>query len=168
MPDLDMVRESPEKVVFDALDDTRAGMLWVPASGQHPQPMTHHLERSDGELWFIADQNSDLVAAVGEGADARFTLVTEGQDVHLSLTGALMQVDNPERLRNLWTPIAAAFFEGQDPVDSDAILLRMTLREAAIWASPSNPVIFGINVLRANAGGSTEELGYHTVIQIAA
>ncbi|PRY23134.1 general stress protein 26 [Aliiruegeria haliotis] len=168
MPDLDTAREAPEKLVFDALDDTRAGMLWVPASGQHPQPMTHHLERSDGELWFIVNRQSDLVAAVGEGADARFTLVTKAQDVHISFTGALMQVDNPERLRNLWSPVSAAFFEGEAPTESDAILLRMTLREAALWASPSNPVVFGINVLRANAGGSAEDLGFHTVIQIAA
>ncbi len=168
MADLDKARDAPETLVFDALEDTGAGMLWVPASGQHPQPMTHHLERDDGELWFIVNRQSDLVAAVGEGAEARFTLVSEAQDIYVSLAGALMQVDNLDRLRKLWTPVAAAFFHGDPPAESDAILLRMTPREAALWASPSNPVVFGINVLRANAGGSTEELGYHTVIQIAA
>lgn len=168
MANLDLAREAPEKMVFDTLEDTRAGMLWVPESGQHPQPMTHHLDRAAGELWFIAGRSSDLVGAVGEGADARFTLVNKPQDVHLSLAGPLVQVDNVERLRDLWSPVAAAFFEGAAPSDADAILLRLTIREAALWASPGNAVLFGINVLRANAGGSPEDLGHHTVIQIEA
>lgn len=168
MPDLDFARESPEKLIFDTLEDERAGMLWVPESGQHPQPMTHHVDRATGELWFIANRSSDLIAAVGEGAQGRFTVVSKAQDVHLSLVGALMQVDDIGKLRDLWTPVAAAFFEGASPADADAILLRLSLREAALWASPSNPVIFGINVLRANAGFASEELGYHTVIQLAA
>jgi general stress protein 26 len=168
MPDLNAARAAPEDLVYDTLEDTRAGMLWVSGSGQHPQPMTHHLDRSARELWFIADRMSDLVAAVGEGADGRFTVVSKAEDVHVSLTGALMQVDNIERLRSLWSPVAAAFFEGASLSESDAILLRLSLREIAVWASPRNPVIFGIKVLRANAGGSSEDLGFHTVIEVAA
>ncbi|SFD03532.1 pyridoxamine 5'-phosphate oxidase family protein [Tropicimonas isoalkanivorans] len=164
MPDLDLAREAPHKVVFDTLEDTTAGMLWVEDSRQHPQPMTHFVERDAGELWYITDRNSDLVAAVGQGAQARLTVVSTHQDVYLSLLGPIEQVDNPARLEEMWSPMVSAFFEGANADEADALLLRLTLREAALWASPRNPVVFGLRLLRATAGGSSEDLGFHTVL----
>lgn len=169
MADPDTVRRAPEKAVLDTLDDTKAGMLWIEGSGLHPQPMTHHLDRAGGQLWFIADRNSDLVGKVGQGAEARFTVVTKAQDIHLGLVGPMEQVENEDRLSELWAPVATAFFGGESPVAAEsAILLRLTLREAAIWASPKNRVILGLQLLRAGAGGSTEDLGYHTIVDLAA
>ena len=168
MSDLDLAREAPEKVVFDTLEDTNAGMLWVEGSGQHPQPMTHYTERAKGELWYITDPGTDLVAAVGQGAEARCTVVSREQDVHLGLLGPLEQADNPARLEAMWNPMVAAFFDGKSAAESDALLLRMTLREAALWVSPRNSFVFGLRLLRANAGGSTEGLGFHTVLNLAA
>lgn len=168
MPDLGHARAEPEKVVFDTLEDTRAGMLWVEGSGQHPQPMTHFTERATGELWFITDRMSDLVAAVGQGAEARYTVVSDPRDVHLSLLGPLEQVDNPARLEEMWSPMVSAFFDGKTAAESDALLLRFTLREAALWASPRNALVFGWRLLRASAGGGSDHLGYHTVLNLAA
>ncbi|RYH07715.1 pyridoxamine 5'-phosphate oxidase family protein [Tropicimonas sp. IMCC6043] len=169
MADLDSVRQSPEKAVLDALDATRAGMLHVEGSDLHPQPMTHHLDRVGGQLWFIADRYTDLVGAVGQGAEARFTVTTKAQDIYLSLVGPIEQVENEDRLTELWTPVASAFFDGESPVEAErAILLRLTFREAAIWASPRNPVILGLQFLRAATGGSSDDLGYHTIVNLAA
>ncbi|WP_116133984.1 pyridoxamine 5'-phosphate oxidase family protein [Tropicimonas sp. IMCC34043] len=168
MPDLDRAREAPQALVFDTLSATKAGMLWVPRSGQHPQPMAHHFDSDTGELWYIADRMSDLVAAVGQGAEARLTIVSDAEDVHLSLLGPLVQIDNPERLRTLWGPMTGAYFAGKSPDESGAILLRYSPREVALWASPRNPVVFALNALRAQASGDTEALGYHTVITLAA
>lgn len=168
MTALDHAREAPEALALDTLEDLQSGMLWVPSSDQHPQPMSHHLDRDSRELWFIAGRNSDLAAAVGQGAEARFTAVSRAQDVHLSLLGPLVQVDSPERLRRLWSPIASAFFDGNGPDETSAVLLRLTPREIALWASPRNPVVFALNILRARASGRDDGLGFHTVLNLAA
>lgn len=170
MADLDRARRDPVAVLHAALEDTRAGFLEVVGSGQHPQPMAQTLDPETGELWFITSRTTDLVGAVGQGATGRFIVVNDRQDIHASLVGVLEQVEQsvrPDKLDELWSVVAAAWFEeGRD--DSDVTMLRFVPREAALWASTRNPVVFGLEVMRANVGRDTADLGYHTVIDLAA
>ena len=62
--------ETPQdalETLWSQLEDNRVGLLWLPDSGQHPQPMTHFADRDAEALWFITSADTDLVAAVGHG-----------------------------------------------------------------------------------------------------
>ncbi|SDX13301.1 pyridoxamine 5'-phosphate oxidase family protein [Litoreibacter albidus] len=167
MADTDRTETDARGQLFDQLDDIRAGMLGVEGSGQHMQPMTHYFDRDTGELWFITSTDTDLVRAVGQGSTAHFCVQSTSQDYYACLSGPIHQSQDEAKLDEIWTAVAAAFFEdGRE--DKKICLLHMPLREAAIWSSPGNPLMFGFEVLRANMGDGTADAGTHKVINFAA
>lgn len=167
MADTDRTETDARGQLFDQLDDVRAGMLGVEGSGQHMQPMTHYFDRDTGELWFITSTDTDLVRAVGQGSTAHFCVQSTSQDYYACLSGPIHQSQDEVKLDEIWTAVAAAFFEdGRE--DVKICLLHMPLREAAIWSSPGNPLMFGFEVLRANMGDGTADAGTHKVINFAA
>lgn len=167
MADTDRTETDARGQLFDQLDDVRAGMLGVEGSGQHMQPMTHYFDRDTGELWFITSTDTDLVRAVGQGSTAHFCVQSTSQDYYACLSGPIHQSQDGAKLDEIWTAVAAAFFEdGRE--DKKICLLHMPLREAAIWSSPGNPLMFGFEVLRANMGDGTADAGTHKVINFAA
>ena len=145
---------------------SRLVMLSVPESGQHPQPMTHFARRKDGAIWFITSADTDLAAAVGAGADGLMTLATTSEDYQASLKGRLEFETDQDRLDEIWTPMAGAWFEqGRD--DPTVRLLKFTPSEAAVWASETNAILLGLKLLRANVteGGSPPDVGVHHVFR---
>ncbi|MBV2358412.1 pyridoxamine 5'-phosphate oxidase family protein [Thalassococcus sp. CAU 1522] len=150
------------------LQDTRAGMLWITGSDQHPQPMTHFADEESEAIWFITAADTDLVAALGPGSEASFVYQSEKGDYHASIRGPLVIYHSDEKLDELWsTPVAAWFEQGRD--DPRVTLLRMTPREAAVWASDSNPVRVGLKMMNAamRDGVAEPDIGVHRIIDFA-
>jgi|AntRauTorckE5430_2_1112549.scaffolds.fasta_scaffold23087_1 general stress protein 26 len=154
---------NPEAVLFDELDDVRTGMLGIHGSDQHLQPMTHFGDREAGKIRFITARDTDLAKAVGAGKEARFTVVSNGQDFHACIAGHLSIVDDRKKIEELWSAMIGAWFEG-GPEDPNAVLLELDIAEAAMWASTSNPFRFGYQIAKANLDeGSQPDVGEHVV-----
>lgn len=160
----DTLRETPQKAVYAALADLRAGMLGVEGSGQHMQPMTHFVDEAAGEIWFITSASSDLVRAVGLGGQAHYCIITPDQTTHACLMGPLEQVSSREKLDEIWSPAVAAWFkEGKD--DPEICLLRLTLNTAAVWASTSSAVVFAVEMARSAMSEShLPDVGDHRIV----
>ncbi len=154
--------------MWSELKNTRTGMLWMRDTDQHPQPMTHFADPENGALWFITSADTDLVSAIGHGAEAGFTMVSPDQDYHASLCGSLVVYESEEKLDELWSLAAAAWFErGRE--DPKVTLLKLSPREAAVWATDGNPVIVGLKMMRAalTEGKSHPAVGTHHVLDLA-
>lgn len=154
--------------LWKRLKDTRTGMLSVDGSSQHPQPMSHFADPDSGEIWFITSADTDLVAAVGLGAEATFCYQSQKGDYHASVKGPLVVYESDEKLDSLWSPPVAAWFE-QGREDPKVTLLQLTPREAAIWASDSNPILVGLKMLNAAMRDDVSEpdVGIHRVINFS-
>lgn len=158
--------EALRKALFDALDDERTGMLGLEGRGEHMQPMTHFLDADRRVLHFITARDTHLARSIGTGATAHFTLTDKG-DLYASITGRIAPSSDRAKLEELWSPAAAMWFEqGKD--DPSILLLAMQLEEAAVWTVDANALQFGIEMLRANMGDHTPDLGDHAVIRLAA
>ena len=162
------IHENQRAKLFEHLDEVRAGMLGVEGSGQHMQPMTHFADPEEAVLWFLTGLDTDLVRSVGQGAQAHFCLVGKNQDFYACMSGPLEQVEDREKLTELWSPVASAWFpDGID--DPKVCLLRMTLQEAALWTATDSALVFGFEVLRANLSDDRQpDLGEHVVIRFDA
>ncbi|NIZ12094.1 pyridoxamine 5'-phosphate oxidase family protein [Phaeobacter sp. HF9A] len=161
-PDTD--QEAAEQL-WRRLEDTRAGMLFVDDSAQHPQPMTHFADPESGAIWFITSADTDLVAAVGLGAEATFVYQSQKGDYHASIKGPLVVSESAEKLDSLWSaPVAEWFEKGRE--DPKVTLLQLTPREAGVWASESNSILVGLKLLTAamSEDGTAPDVGVHRVI----
>lgn len=134
--------------LWTKLDTISTCMLGVTGSGQHPQPMTIFPETKTGIIWIISSKDTDLVQAIGQGAEAVCTVQSGSGDYHASLIGAIEQTTNAKKLDALWSYGVAAWFEhGRD--DPDICLLKYIPREAAVWETEGNPAKVGLKLMRA-------------------
>ncbi|MBS8227555.1 pyridoxamine 5'-phosphate oxidase family protein [Vannielia litorea] len=159
--------EALRKALFSALNDERTGMLAVTDRNSHAQPMTHFFDEEARVLRFITANDTDLARDVGSGAQAHFTLTTSNREVYACMSGPITASDDRNKLEDLWSPAAAMWFEGGID-DPKVLLLEMPLHEAAVWTVDANALQFGIEMLRANLGDHTPDLGDHAVIRLAA
>lgn len=150
--------------LWTQLDRARIVMLWVPGSGQHPQPMSHFVDEDETAIWFITSADTDLAQAVGAGAPGQMTLATAKQDYHASLRGRMEFVQDEAKLDTLWNPFAAAWFK-EGRADPSIRLLKFTPQDAAIWASEPNAVLVGLRLMRANLvdNDAPPDVGVHHV-----
>jgi general stress protein 26 len=156
-------RNAIRERLFDALDETRVGMLGIDDSGQHMQPMTHFLDRDDDSLWFISGTDTDLVRTLSSGARrAHFTLQDKGE-LYACLSGALSHVEDRGKLDELWSPAASMWFDGGKD-DPRVALLRMPIAEAAIWTIDAGRLAFGIEMARGAMGDHDPDVGDHVVL----
>ncbi|WP_323766143.1 pyridoxamine 5'-phosphate oxidase family protein [Marinovum sp.] len=161
----DKVRADARTALFEVLDETRAGMLGVTNSDQHMQPMTHHADRDTAELWFITSAVTDLVKAVGQGASAHYCLTKGDGTFYACLSGRLETSDDRDKLDEVWSVVAAAWFD-QGKADADVTLLRLALSDAAIWTATDSAMTFGLEIARANFNTEKKpDLGDHRVIR---
>lgn len=155
--------------LWSQLDNNKTCMLWVTGSGQHPQPMTLFPDNKSGFVWFISHDDTDLVQAVGDGAEAAFTVQAKHGDYHASLIGDIEITKNEEKLDEFWSFGVAAWFEhGRE--DPKITLLKCTPREAAIWETESNAIKVGVKLLRTamKEGDDTPGVGQHHILDLKA
>lgn len=169
-PDPKNLDES-RNVLWSHLEEERVCMLCVKGPQQHPQPMTMFADQDRATIWFIASADSDLVGAIadkarGRDVDAGLTIQTNKNAYMASLVGRVEISQDTEKLDELWDVAMAAWFEA-GRADPKVRLLKFTPREASIWSSQTNPVLFGIKVMRAAMvkGANKPDVGTHEVIR---
>ncbi|MHA6263301.1 pyridoxamine 5'-phosphate oxidase family protein [Arenibacterium sp. CAU 1754] len=161
-------KSEASKTLFDVLEDTRTGMLGITGSGQHFQPMTHFADADEKTLRFITARDTDLAKAVGLGGQAHYTLTNEDKGFYACVSGPIMASENQAKLKELWSPMVGAWFDG-GPEDPEAVLLEMPLAEASIWQSTTSGLKFGFELARALMSDERKpDVGDHVVLNFGA
>lgn len=110
--------------------DVTAGML--SAEGVSPRPMAHHARQEDNALWFITPNETDISDAATQGKAARFILACSHGKIYAVIDGHLTLETSKEMLKDVWSPMDAAWFE--DGKDDDAVrLVRFAPKSAEVW-----------------------------------
>ena len=142
---------------WDRLDDITAGMLSAPDAP--PRPMAHTAKRDDKTLWFITADGTDIAKAAQGGAEGHYTLACGHGQLYATIRGKLSVVDDPAKLDEIWSPMAAAWFEdGRE--DDDICLVAFRPSEAEVWETDGKAKAL-FEMARANMTDDTPELGKH-------
>ena len=163
MPDDALSRDDAEARLWQALDDTRIGMLGLP--GDHMQPMTGFRDEADGAVWFYTRDETDLARrAAVDPQRAMFCLISKDRELYACVAGRLSLSRDRERIGRFWNPVVAAWYpEGKD--DPHLVLLRLEPEDAQLWLSTKGPVRFAWEVARANLTGDRPDMGERAEIR---
>lgn len=130
-------------------------MLQLDAEPDSAAPMTAQLDKdANSAIWFFTSPDNRF--ATGGPATGHFS--SKGHDAFARITGELTEETSQERKDALWSNMVEAWFpEGKD----SALLLRMDLGDAAIWAGELGAIntakmVLGMNVSDNIKGGYTE------------
>lgn len=142
---------------WDRLDDITAGMLSTPSAP--PRPMAHSAKRKDNMLWFITATGTDIAEAAKGGAKAQYTLASGQGQLYAAVEGTLSEVNDPDKLDEIWSPMAAAWFE-EGRKDDDIVLVGFKPTRAEVWETDGKAKTL-FEMARANMGHDTPDVGKH-------
>lgn len=159
-------REAVEKKLWDEVGKHgRTVMLGAHTHPmQHFQPMTAFTEPEQGLVWFFTRTDTDLAQSIQEGKGAMM-VVQDGQKFHACVGGDLTLQHDPARIDKYWNPVVAAWYpEGK--ADPKLTLLCLDVHDAQVWVSEGGPLKFAFEIARANATGTTPDVGGSTRLNL--
>lgn len=151
------------KEFWNRMGDVQSGMLGL-NSDHRLVPMTPTLDDDPNEVWFITARGTELAAAAAIGAqEARFVVADPKAGLYADIDGTLTLSDDKEKLDEIWSAVASAWFEvGED--DPDVRLLHFAPRTAEAWVTATSGVKFLYEIARGNLTGKNPDVGDHSTL----
>ncbi|WP_201554765.1 pyridoxamine 5'-phosphate oxidase family protein [Psychrobacter sp. 72-O-c] len=126
----------------------------------HAWPMTT-TETSIGakEIWFIGDKTSDVVKDIQDNPRVGLSYATQDAKNYVSVSGNADLSDDKDKLDELWSPIASAFFEhGKE--DENVQLIKVVPHGVECWISGSSTInMFKMASAAMQDGKTAEDVG---------
>ncbi|WP_178346876.1 pyridoxamine 5'-phosphate oxidase family protein [Marivita hallyeonensis] len=145
---------------WNRLSKIRAVML--DAGTGSPVPMAPIARQEDGAIWFITSSDHDTFQASKNGAASDIYLCDSSGHMYGTVKGTLSASDDTDKLDELWTPMAAAWFKNGREDDS-VRLMKYTPREAEVWVTDGT-VKYLFETIKANVTDDTPDTGDYGVI----
>ncbi|WP_375690512.1 pyridoxamine 5'-phosphate oxidase family protein [Pseudooceanicola sp. LIPI14-2-Ac024] len=146
---------------WDRMDDVRAGMLHTDAD--RVVPMSHYTDPERGVFWFITADGTDAHKAAVDGKAVHYVVAEAGAKVYARVDGRLTVEDDREKLDELWSPVASAWFEdGKE--DDDVRLVKFTPSTAEVWLTDGGAG-FLYEIAKANLTDAKPDMGDHGVVR---
>lgn len=109
------------------------------------RPMATQAIDDDGTIWFFSVRSSDKNKQLKKDDTVYLMYMDTGKQHYLALTGTADIVIDREKARELWTPIAKAWFEkGVD--DPDLTLIKVTPDDGHYWDTKNGKLITLIKI----------------------
>lgn len=131
----------------------------------HSRPMTTQELTADGKLWFLTNLDSEKVIEAQHKPWVNLAYTNEGSSLYVSVSGHAQLVKDREKIKELWNPMAGAYFpNGID--DPQLALLCVDVIDAEVWDSPNAAPVRLFNMIRALATGKVDDQGHHEHLEI--
>ena len=155
-------QQEQEQKVRDLIKKTRLAMLTSvgPDGRLVSKPMATQDVDFDGEVWFIAERDSEKVRNIQ--ANSNVNVAYAGGSAWVSLSGDASVVDDTAKLAELWNTFTDAWLEG-GPDNPNNILIRVEATGAEYWDAPGSKVTQLVNLVRAKTTGKRFEGDNETV-----
>lgn len=152
----------------DKLKDTfwnkmsKIHVVLLGAGGGTPVPMSPLARQEDGAIWFITAADHDSFKAAKTGEAANIYLCDSVGQMFGTIKGRLTASDDSAKLDDLWSPMAAAWFENGREDDS-VRLMKYTPAEAEVWVSDGTAKYL-FETIKANVTDGTPDTGEYGIL----
>ena len=164
----DSTEQQQREKVKELVKDARICMLTTMTSdGKHvSRPMSVQDVEFDGDLWFFAYRDSDLVAQVNAYPQVNVSFSDSKQHAWVSISGAAEQSDDPAKAKELWNPLLKAWFP--DGLDTPGLtLVKVHADTAEYWESAhSSKVVTLLGYAKAAVTGKTPDAGENETVRM--
>jgi general stress protein 26 len=164
----DNTEQDQRDIVKGLIKDARICMLTtMTPDGRHvSRPMALQEVEFDGDLWFFAYADSDLVHQVQANPQVNVAFSDSKQNAWVSLSGAAEQVDDRNKAQQLWNPLFKAWFP--DGLDSPGLtLVKVRPETASYWAAAhSSRVLTLLGYAKAAVTGKTPDTGDNETVRM--
>lgn len=121
----------------------------------------------DGDLWFFTYASSHKVDEIRHDRHVNVSFADPKRQTYVSMSGTGEVVRDRRKIEELWKPELKAWFpKGVD--EPDIALLKVSVRKAEYWDSPSSPVAQAIGLVGSLARGEPYTPGENEEIDLEA
>lgn len=149
---------------WDLIRDTKFGMFTASsASGHlHSRPMTTLNGKDDrgNVLWFFMSKSSEPVLDIARNPQVNVAYGNPGSDAYVSVSGVATVVEDMEKKKAFWSPMAQAWFGG-GVSDPDVALVAVTIEQAEYWNVQENRATQLFEMAKAAMTGTRPNIGEH-------
>jgi general stress protein 26 len=161
--DYDTLWELIKGIKFGMLTHRNAnGML-------HAHPLTTQNESLDAEshLYFFISRKSELAQSLLRDGSVNVSYADPGEDSYVSVSGQAVIAEDPEKKKELWSPLARTWFPA-GVSDPDLALLEVRIHHAEYWdVKESRMVQLARMAKAAILGELPRKLGEHKELDIS-
>lgn len=161
------------ELLSDKIKDVRVAMMTTtePDGTLHSRPMvTQDISavKFDGDLWFLTFASAPKVKDVEGHRQVNLSYSKPDKNLFITISGSARLVDDRKKVKDLWNPIAKAWFQ-TEPEDPNVRLLKVHVESAEFWEGPSGKAggLFAAARRRAShsesSGGSDVKLDLHSL-----
>ncbi|MEK7355190.1 MAG: pyridoxamine 5'-phosphate oxidase family protein [Bdellovibrionota bacterium] len=111
-----------------------------PSGVLHSRPMATQEFDFDGQLWFFTKSASAKADSIRHDQHVNVSYSDPGSNRWVSVAGRACIVRDRAKIRELWSPMLKAWFEG-DADDPEIALICVEVESAQYWDSPSGPLV---------------------------
>ena len=122
------------------------------------RPMAVREVDEEGNLWFISSATSHKNDDIKEDENVQLIFAKPSSTQFLSLFGKAAIYRDQEKIKELWTPIANAWFE-EGKKDPNVTVLKVSPSEAYYWDTPHGKVITLLKIATAAVTGKSMDTG---------
>lgn len=127
---------TPRQQLWDLIKDIRFAMFTTlhDNSHLHSRPMTTQNRKLEDDdcLWFFMSCSGEPVGELANEAMVNLAYADPDQDRYVSVSGCARMVSDMTKVRELWSPLALAWFPGGVD-DTDLALVEVKIIHAHYW-----------------------------------
>lgn len=158
--DLEKLRELVKDIDFCMLTT-------VDESGDlHSRPMSSNGDiDANGDIWFFTNVSSHKVNEIAKLPKVNVSFADPDNQRYISVSGTAQLVRDRAKIDELWRPQFKIWFsEGKD--DPEIALLRITLKRAEYWDSPSSTIAYALSFVSSLVTGKQPDLGENRKVDL--
>ena len=156
-----MARESDYEKLKEMIKDIDLCMLTTvdESDDLHSRPMSLNGDVDDqGNLWFFTSSNSHKASEIERTPNVNVSFIDTDQQHYVSISGDAELVHDKQKIKELWKPVLKAWFP-DGPDQSDVALLKVKVKKAEYWDTPSSTIAQAISFVSAIFTGKQVEMG---------
>ena len=125
----------------------------------HSRPMSSNGDiDQNGDIWFFTSASSHKVSEIEKLPKVNVSFADPDNQHYISISGNAQLVRDRDKIEELWRPEFKMWFpEGKD--DPNIALLRVSLKKAEYWDSPSSTVGFMLSFVSSLVTGKEADHG---------
>jgi general stress protein 26 len=156
-----MSKESDIEKLKEMIKDIDLCMLTTVDEGDdlHSRPMSLNGDVDDnGNLWFFTSSNSHKASEIERTPNVNVSFIDTDEQHYVSISGDAELVHDKQKIKELWKPVLKAWFP-DGPDQSDVALLKVKVKKAEYWDTPSSTIAQAISFVSAIFTGKQVEMG---------
>jgi general stress protein 26 len=126
------------------------------------RPMAARPVHQEGAIYFLTDAGAPKAVEIRRDDAICLTMTDNRSKKYLSITGQAEIIDDPDRVRQLWSAYDQAFWP--DKNDPRIRILRVTPESAEFWEG-AGAVVTAVKLVAASASGERMNLGKNEKVQ---